>query len=88
MRPLNITVLVHPDDHALVAQGCEEALAARGARLLANPAVARGGCRVESDAGVIDAQIATRWTQAAQALGGGLPWDDGADADGPAGGDA
>ena len=27
------------DDHALVAQGSEEALAARGARLLAQPAV-------------------------------------------------
>ena len=33
------------------------------------PAVARGGCRVESDAGVIDAQVATRWAQATQALG-------------------
>jgi flagellar assembly protein FliH len=88
MSARHITVLVHPDDHALVAQGSEEALAARGARLLAQPAVARGGCRVESDAGVIDAQVATRWALATQALGSGLEWDDGA-ADGPAtGGDA
>jgi flagellar assembly protein FliH len=88
MSARHITVLVHPDDHALVAQGCEEALAARGARLLAQPSVARGGCRVESDAGVIDAQVATRWTQATHALGSGVAWDDGA-ADGPAtGGDA
>jgi flagellar assembly protein FliH len=78
-------VLVHPDDHSLVAQGCEEALAARGARLLAHPSVARGGCRVESDAGVIDALVATRWNQATQALGSGVEWDDGA-ADGPASG--
>lgn len=88
MSARHITVLVHPDDHALVAQGSDEALAARGARLLAQPAVARGGCRVESDAGVIDAQVATRWAQATQALGSGVAWDDGA-ADGPAtGGDA
>jgi flagellar assembly protein FliH len=84
----HITVLVHPDDHALVAQGCEEALAARGARLLAQPTIARGGCRVESDAGVIDAQIATRWALAVQSLGSGIPWDDGAAEAGPTGGDA
>ena len=88
MSARHITVLVHPDDHALVAQGCEEALAARGARLLAQPAVARGGCRVESDAGVIDAQVATRWAQAVQALGSGIPWDDGAGDAEPTGGDA
>ena len=91
MSARHITVLVHPDDHALVAQGCEEALAARGARLLAQPSVARGGCRVESDAGVIDAQVATRWLQATHALGSGVAWDDGGDAvaDGEApGGDA
>ncbi len=84
----HITVLVHPDDHALVAQGCEEALAARGARLLAQPGMARGGCRVESDAGLIDAQVATRWAQAVQSLGSGIPWDDGAADAGPTGGDA
>jgi flagellar assembly protein FliH len=88
MSARHITVLVHPDDHGLVAQGCEEALAARGARLLAQPAVARGGCRVESDAGVIDAQVATRWALAVQALGSGIPWDDGAADGGPTGGDA
>lgn len=88
MSARHITVLVHPDDHVLVQQGCEEALAARGARLLAHPSVARGGCRVESDVGVIDALVATRWTQASQSLGSGVAWDDGA-ASGPAtGGDA
>lgn len=85
MSARHITVLVHPDDHPLVAQGSEEALAARGARLLAHPGVERGGCKVESDAGVIDALVATRWAQATQALGSGVQWDDGA-ADGDAGG--
>ena len=76
MSARHITVQVHPDDHALVAQGCAEALAARGARLLSHSAVPRGGCRVESDVGVIDARIATRWAQATQALGTGVVWDD------------
>ena len=71
-----ITMAVNPEDHALVAAGCEEALAARGARLLSQASVARGGCRIESDAGVIDARIASRWDMASHALGTGLCWDD------------
>jgi len=76
MSARHITVQVHPDDHALVAQGCAEALAARGARLLSQSAVPRGGCRVESDVGVIDARVATRWAQATQTLATGVAWDD------------
>ena len=83
-----ITVLVNPDDHALVAGGCEDALLARGARLLAQAGIARGGCRVESDAGTVDARVAARWAQATQALGTGVAWDDD-EAGGPRpGGDA
>ena len=66
----HITVHVHPQDLPLVAEGAEEALQARGARLLASPTVERGGVRVESDVGAVDARIATRWRQAAAALGG------------------
>jgi flagellar assembly protein FliH len=56
--------------------GCEEALAARGARLVSQPGIERGGCRVESDAGVVDARIATRWDQATQSLGTEAEWHD------------
>ena len=72
-----IRVLVHPDDHALVAAGAAEALQARGARLIAQADIERGGCLVESDLGQIDARIATRWEQAAAVLGSELPWRDG-----------
>jgi flagellar assembly protein FliH len=72
----HITVHVHPDDLPLVAQGAQEVLQARGARLIAQPSIERGGCRVESDAGAIDARIATRWAQAAGALGSDEDWDD------------
>ncbi len=83
-----ISVLVHPDDHALVAAGCEDALLARGARLVAQATVARGGCRVESDAGTVDARVAARWTQATHALGTGVAWDDEPTGAGQPGGDA
>ena len=70
----HIGVQVHPLDLPLVAEGADEALKARGARLLANPAIERGGVLVESDVGTVDARIATRWAQAAAALGAELPW--------------
>jgi len=70
----HVTVRVHPDDQPLVAQGAEEVLAARGARLLADAGVTRGGCIVESDIGIIDASIESRWRRAAAALGSEAPW--------------
>jgi flagellar assembly protein FliH len=70
----HIRVHVHPDDQPLVASGAAEVLAARSARLIADAAVARGGCVVESDLGRIDAGIEARWAQAAEALGQPLPF--------------
>jgi len=69
----HIGVQVHPLDLLLVAEGAEEALKARGARLLPNPAIERGGVLVESDVGSVDARIATRWAQAVAALGADQP---------------
>ncbi|MCW5637253.1 MAG: flagellar assembly protein FliH, partial [Rubrivivax sp.] len=70
----HITVLVHPQDLPLVAEGAEETLAARGARLIADASVQRGGVRIESDVGRVDAGIARRWEQAAAALAADVPW--------------
>ena len=70
----HIGVQVHPLDLPLVAEGAEEALKARGARLLPNPSIERGGVLVESDVGTVDARIATRWAQAVAALGTDEPW--------------
>jgi len=70
----HITLRVHPDDHAHVAEGAGDVLAARGARLVVDAALSRGGCLVESDIGVIDASIETRWLRAVAALGGQPPW--------------
>lgn len=74
MSARHITLRVHPDDQALVALGAGEALAARGARLVADAGIERGGCSVESDIGAVDATIATRWAHAAAAIGRDDPW--------------
>lgn len=70
-----IVVHVHPQDLPLVAEGADEALAARGARLVADTSLQRGGVRVASDVGEIDARIATRWAQAAATLGSDVAFD-------------
>ena len=70
----HITLRVHPDDHALVAQGAAEVLAARGARLLTDATLTRGGVLVESDIGVVDATLEARWRRAVAALGCEEPW--------------
>jgi flagellar assembly protein FliH len=76
----HVTVRVHPDDQPLVEQGAGELLDARGARLVADPSVTRGGCLVESDMGIVDASIESRWRRAAAALGSEQPYRPEADA--------
>lgn len=70
----HITVHAHPADLPLIAEGAEEALAARSARLVADESMARGGVRVDSDAGSVDASIESRWAQAVATLGSNEPW--------------
>ena len=70
----HITLRVHPDDYALVAQGAAETVRSLGVRLLPDAAVLRGGCLVESDVGVIDAGINVRWRRAAALLGVDDEW--------------
>ncbi|MDP1693162.1 MAG: flagellar assembly protein FliH [Burkholderiaceae bacterium] len=76
----HIRVFVHADDQALVQAGAGEALAARGASLQTDATLARGGCRIESDLGQVDARIQSRWAQAAATLGQPLPLNDDGDA--------
>ena len=77
----HITLRVHPDDHRFVAQGAADVLAARGARLLADASMSRGGVLVESDIGVIDASLEARWRRAAASLGCDESWAGDAPAD-------
>ena len=65
-------------------KGAAEVLAARGGRLLSDATMSRGGVLVESDIGVIDATVETRWRRAAASLGCEEGWTDepAAEADG------
>jgi len=72
----HIVLRVHPDDHALIAAGSADAIAARGARLVADAQIARGGCRIESDIGLVDATVDERWRRAVASLGSDLAWHD------------
>lgn len=71
-----VRLRVHPEDLPLVEAGALDALRARGATLLADPAIERGGCFVESDIATVDARIAQRWRQAAGMLGQRADWSD------------
>ncbi len=57
-----------------------EMLNARGARMVPDVTLNRGGCVVESDIAVIDAAIEARWDRAAAAMGYEAPWHDGREA--------
>ena len=70
----HIALRVHPDDAALVAAGAGEALSARGARIVADAAISRGGCTIESDIGGVDARIEERWRQVTASIGSDAPW--------------
>ncbi len=70
----HITLRVHPQDQALVAQGAADVLGARGARLIADAAVQRGGCLIESDLGRVDATLASRWKRGVGAIGSEREW--------------
>lgn len=70
----HIVVQVNPLDLMLVEQGAADAIASRGARLVSDPTIERGGCRVLSDVGTIDARISARWQHASASIGAELPW--------------
>lgn len=69
----HLVVHVHSDDLAVVAEGAREVLAARGARLIADVGVSRGGVRVESDIGSVDASIERRWAYVVSTFGAIVP---------------
>jgi len=72
----HVRVRVHPDDYPLVQAGAGEEMRARGAQVLPDESVPRGGCTVESDIGTVDATLAARWQQACGTLGESSVWED------------
>lgn len=72
----HVRVLVNPDDHQLLTERGQLDLQSRHARLMPDASVTPGGCVVESDIGVIDASLESRWRQVAAALGQRSEWAD------------
>ena len=72
----HVRVRVHPDDYPLVLAGAGEEMRARAAQVIPDPAIARGGCTIESDLGSVDATLAARWQHAAASMGQVSVWED------------
>ncbi|MBB5205901.1 flagellar assembly protein FliH [Inhella inkyongensis] len=70
----HVRVYVNPADLPLVEAGAADALRSRGAQLVGEPSIERGGCQIESDIASVDALIAKRWQLAAQQLGTHSAW--------------
>ncbi len=71
-----IAVHVHPLDLPLVAEGAQDVLGARGARLQADAGITRGGVQLRSDLCTVDARVETRWAEASATLGVSMPLND------------
>jgi flagellar assembly protein FliH len=72
----DVTLRMNPEDLRVAQGSLEDALATRGARAVADPHVAPGGCVVESDIAVVDASVQARWGRAAAAMGSAMPWEE------------
>jgi len=66
---------VHPEDMELVRLHLADELAEGRWRIMADPALARGGCRAETAYGTIDATLQTRWRRVAASLGRDDEWE-------------
>jgi flagellar assembly protein FliH len=62
------TIRLHPDDFARVAAGGTAHWAAAHVTVVADPAISRGGCLVESPFGFVDATIDAQFQELARAL--------------------
>ena len=67
-------LMLNPADAQVVRDGIGDELDKGGWRLIEDPHVARGGCKVDTASNQIDAQAATRWQRLTNALGKDLDW--------------
>ena len=67
-------LVLHPDDAATVRAGIGEELDKGGWRVVEDPSVGRGGCKVDTATNQIDASAAARWQRLSHALGKEVDW--------------
>lgn len=65
---------LHPDDAVIIATHMGDELNTAGWRVVEDPHMNRGGCRVEAVTNQIDATTQTRWQRIAAALGKESEW--------------
>ncbi|SFG57261.1 flagellar assembly protein FliH [Duganella sp. CF458] len=69
-------LILNPDDAAVVRDGIAEELDKGGWRVIDDPTVERGGCKVDTASNQIDATVASRWQRLSLALGKDIDWID------------
>jgi len=62
-------IFLNPQDYASLRADFEADGLFKGCRFITDPRVARGGCRVETAQGEVDATLATRWERVLASLG-------------------
>ena len=67
-------LMLNPLDAEIVRRGIGEELDKGGWRVIDDPQVARGGCKVDTATNQIDAQAASRWQRLTHALGQNVEW--------------
>lgn len=72
----NITVKLNPIDLDMLQDTLRAEFPNLALAFQAEPAMARGGCQIESAGTVIDGTLQTRWARAVGRLGRQLPWDE------------
>jgi flagellar assembly protein FliH len=65
---------LNPEDIEIVRTALSDELDKGGWRVVADPQVGRGGCKVDTASNQIDAQAAARWARLAHALGKNVEW--------------
>jgi len=67
-------LMLNPQDAEIVRGAIGEELDKGGWRVVPDPAIGRGGCKVDTATNQIDAQAAARWQRLSHSLGKNLEW--------------
>jgi len=67
-------LLAHPDDAAIIRAHMGDHLSHNNWRIIEDPSLTRGGCRVELGASNVDATLETRWRRVIEAIGVSQDW--------------
>lgn len=70
----NPTLALHPQDAQLVRDMLDQEFQSQMWRIVEDPHIERGGCKIETAASEIDANMEDRWKRIVNALGSDAPW--------------